>query len=126
MTTQEFSFTIGINPGYFHDNSKKFKIEDFVKIWNKESLDEEKNGGLYIPIVINPSLTVYKEEWGCPVSGEKTITVSGVRNPLFSKDMNQWQNSVKNIVMAVSKELKQATVSLIFREVTLNYLKTSL
>jgi hypothetical protein len=69
------------------------------------------------------SKTLYHIEWGCPIGGEDTYTISGIANPEFIKDMEQYKEAVRKVILKLKEELKQTTVTLEFLEVDIEYLK---
>lgn len=83
--------------------------------WQEIALQQFNKRGIYISSVVNISRAVYNSEWGCPMGGEDTVTITGTTNPAFVKDMEEW----KSIVIEIAKELKcaleQSTLTLEFQ-----------
>lgn len=121
MKTDKFQFTIEVTEGYFHNNENV--NVDFVKIVDKCAREAEKIFGIYIAFNIIPTITLYKTEWGCPDSGEKTYTLSAIRNPEFNDGSMNWQSCCKNIVNRLKATLNQTTVTGEFSEVDIKYWK---
>lgn len=119
MTTDKFQFTIGVTPGYFHSNENC--DVDFVKLLDEVALNVESDSGLYISFNVLPSITVYKQEWGCPEGGEKTYTLSAIRNPKFNEDSILWKTCCIRILKDLATKLNQSTVTGEFSEVDILY-----
>lgn len=87
-------FTLGVYPGYNHDNStyygSKHNETSFYRAVMKYLESNADKFGMYIPFVVIPSRVLYKTEWGCPVEGEETYTFSAVCNPNFNDDNDKW------------------------------------
>lgn len=117
MKTLQCSATIGLEPTtIFYDN-----------LYNKisEILEETaKTQEYYISFVVFPTRTLYKKEWGCPsLKGEATITLECVANPEFITDLEIWKECVLNCIKNIKLAFNQSTVTCIFSECDVNYLK---
>lgn len=119
MKTDKFQFTIGVTKGYFHDNENS--NVDFISLVDKCAREVETELGLYISFNIYPTTTLYKTEWGCPENGEKTYTLSAVRNPKFNDNHSIWVKCCLSIVDKMKIELEQSTVTAEFSEIELAY-----
>lgn len=119
MKTDKFKFTIGITPGYFHNNENT--NIDFIKLVDECSREVEKECGIYISFNILPTITLYKTEWGCPDGGEMTYILSAIRNPKFNNDSLMWKWACVNIVKKLKTALNQSSVTGEFDEVQLAY-----
>lgn len=119
MKTDKFQFTIGITPGYFHNNENT--DIDFVKLVDKCAREVEEECSIYISFNIIPAITLYKTEWGCPEGGEMTYTLSAIRNLKFNKDSLMWRWACVNIAKKLKAELNQSSVTGEFEEVFLAY-----
>lgn len=119
MKTNKFQFTIGVTPGYFHNNEKV--DSDFIKIVDNCARDVEELHDIYISFNIIHTITLYKSEWGCPDGGENTYTLSAIRNPKFNDDSTKWKSTCVAIVDKLKKELNQTTVTGEFSEVDFLY-----
>jgi len=111
-----FSATIGVVAGYGHSNEVTDAAKIVADVWQKKSAEVHESTGIYISAVVSPSLTVYGTNWGCPVGGERTATVSGSANPAFVQDLDAWKQTVLTVVKAVKAELQQSTVVVEFSE----------
>ena len=120
MTTDKFHFTIGVTPGYFHNNENE--NIDFVKLVDECARRVEEATGIYISFNIIPIITLYKTEWGCPEGGEKTYLLSAIRNPKFNNNKDAWEGSCLNVADILKKELGQSSVTCEFDRVDLWYL----
>ncbi len=123
MLTKEFTFDIGINPGYHHKNERMEPIAAAVEAWRRAANAVETELGIYIPAVFYETCTVYKEAWGCPIQGEVTVRASGIRNPDFCSDPELWQTAVKYVCERMKLYLCQTTAYLSFRDVDFEYMK---
>lgn len=119
MKTDKFQFTIGVIPGYFHNNEEI--NDDFIKIVDKCARDVEELHDIYISFNIIHTITLYKSEWGCPDGGENTYTLSAIRNPKFNDDSTKWKSTCVAIVDKLKKELNQTTITGEFSEVDFLY-----
>ena len=123
FTTDRFTLTIGVTPGYFHDNEAA-KI-DFVGAVAKEwQVLMEKDGnekGIYVPAVASPSYAVYSRDWGCPEGGERVVSFSGTRNAKFTPDGVEWKAAVLRIVERLQQKLEQSTAQVDFERVEMAY-----
>ena len=119
MKTDKFQFTIGVTEGYFHNNENE--NINFVKIVDECARIIEEVSGIYVSFNILPTITLYKTEWGCPDGGEKTYTLSAIRNPHFNNDSDYWKQCCMDIVDVLKAKLNQTTVTGEFSEVDIEY-----
>lgn len=121
--TDKLTFTIGVTEGYFHNNEEYLDNTDtFVALLKNCASKIEEKYGIYISLNLMPSVTVYKEEWGCPHNGENTYTLSTIRNPVFNPDIVQWRKAAVALVKLLKSKLKQSTVTAEFSQVDMLYL----
>ena len=121
--TDKLTFTIGVTEGYFHNNEEYLDNSDvFVSLLKRCASIIEEKYGIYISLNIMPSVTVYKEEWGCPHNGENTYTLSAIRNPVFHPDIELWRKAAVALVKLLKSKLKQSTVTAEFSKVDMLYL----
>ena len=118
MKANNFSATIGVVAGCNHDNEVTDAAAVVADVWQEKAAEVHESTGIYISAVVSPALTVYGTNWGCPVGGEKTATVSGSANPAFVKDLDAWKQTVIEVVKAVKAELQQTTVVIEFSELS--------
>lgn len=119
MRTEKFTFTIGVTPGYSHNNENA--DASFVEMIDAAARIIEEDYGYYISFNIVPTTTLYKEEWGCPAGGEKTYQLSAVRNPIFAPNKNKWQLCCSLVANHLRVVLDQTTVTGEFSEVEMSY-----
>lgn len=122
MNTCKFFVSVGISEGYFHKN-KEFNILEINKLWQDEAEIIYKSDGIYISAIANYSYAVYSKNWGCPESGEKTVSFSGSANPEFINDINKWKETVLKICRKMKEELRQSTITVEFVNCEIFYLK---
>jgi hypothetical protein len=131
MNENTFTATFGLVPGYFVSQQDGADIHSFDVLWQTCMQKEYDESGIVISVVVNESKTVYPVAFGCPLGGEDTVTVSGCMNPAYFKDSGNlyntdlyiWRAAVGRVVKAVKEALKQTTVTLIFSESSVLYLK---
>lgn len=123
MPTSQFQINIGVNAGYFHDNAKGSPRVEVARLWQEIAERVYQKAGVFVAGVVQPALTVYRKEWGCPEGGEDTVTVTGLRNPEFQKDEAVWRQCVRDVALDLGKALDQTTVYLTFSEVDFIYIK---
>lgn len=123
MKTDKFQFTIGVTKGYFHDNENS--NVDFISLVDKCAREVEAEYGLYISFNIYPTTTLYKTEWGCPENGERTYTLSAVRNPKYNDNEDTWKECCVYIVCKMKAALEQFTVTAEFSEIDMVYISNN-
>lgn len=117
MKTLKFEIVTGINEGYGHENEEANGVLLVSKAWQFLAEKVMHETGLYISAVASQSKTIYNTDWGCPVGGEDTITITGIANPEFVKDLDQWKQVVLVVARQLKDELKQSTLTVEFTEV---------
>jgi hypothetical protein len=131
MDENTFTATFGLVPGYFVSQQDGADTINFGSLWQLYMQKEYEESGIVVSVVANESKTVYPVAFGSPLGGEVTITVSGVMNPeyfkdsglLYFADLAMWRAAVLRVVEAVKKALTQTTVTIIFSESRVVYLK---
>jgi hypothetical protein len=127
MKTLKFALEIGVIAGYGHDNANadEIRIEDIGRYWQEAAADAVGEHGIYVSAVITgPNRTVYHTDWGCPVGGELTFTITGSANPNFVDDVEDWKAAVLCVANMLKKRLQQSTVTVEFSEVQVEYLES--
>lgn len=138
IKTKSFKIVTGVNEGYFHNNdNKKFdekeeiennedyptELEKISSLWSSIAKEVQKQTSVYISAVITPSKTVYANEWGCPYGGEDTYSITGVANPEFIKNLDEWVRAIYCCAFALKEELKQSTITIEIQDSSLLYIK---
>jgi hypothetical protein len=131
MNENTFTATFGLVPGYFVSQQPDADINNFGSLWQQVLKNEQDVTGIVISVVANESKTIYPVDFGCPLGGETTITVSGVYNPeyfrtyamLENDKLARWREAVLRVITAMKILLKQSTVTVIFSESRVHYLK---
>jgi hypothetical protein len=121
MKTSQFTLTMGVNPGYHHDN--KIGLDAVAPVWHEEADRVYADTQIYVSASVTPGVTVYHPDWGCPVGGEKTVVISGIRNPHYCEDDFEWRNAVRRVVLESAKRFSQETVYLAFHDIDFEYLR---
>jgi hypothetical protein len=124
--TIKFFASLGVNPGYFHNNASALTettVTEIVgQVWQEKALEYFNETQRHVGAVISPSKTVYKTEWGCPVGGEDTVLITGECNPAFEK-VEFYQEAVKEVLRRTAIELGQTTTQVTFQKAEFHYLK---
>jgi hypothetical protein len=115
------TITLGINPGYFHNNDKN-SDEEFYDEFQVVTEHYAKCTGVYIAFVIIPATCMYKQEWGCPKNGEKVYYLQATMNPKFNPDKAKWKQDVIDIIKFLKEHFMQSTVTITFTEAQVEYL----
>lgn len=118
MKTIKFELTTGINAGYGHNNEEREASLIVGELYQQVAEKMFDQTGVYVSAVIRDTKTLYSTSWGCPFAGEITITISGVANPLFCSDMEQYKETVLLIAKELKTLLSQSTVAVEFYEVS--------
>ncbi len=120
--TDRFVLTVGVNPGYNHDNEFEGSTHDVARIWQKIAAGIEDRVGFRLTACIVPSLALYHEGRGCPAGGEEIVIFVGTRNPQHSPYRGEWVAAVVEAASAIKAALGQSTASLEFSKVVLHYM----
>ena len=125
MKTLSFRIVTGVAKGYYHDLAgvaENGLVDQVASLWQEFAKEEFDKSNTYVSAVVQPGCVVYHQDWGCPVSGESVIILSGTANPQFVKDLDAWKESVLSLAKQLKKELKQSTLSVEFFETDFIYL----
>lgn len=137
MQTWQFTFNVGVNPGYDHKNEVENPLSIAAKVWSEEAEKVQTSGGFYVGAVANLSKTLYSKAFGCPEGGEDTVVFTGLLNPKFLDDKlkhlvsnvpnyggkTAWWLAVQNVCRAVAKRLDQKTGYLSFSQIEFDYIQ---
>jgi len=119
--TLKFTAVIGYVPGYGHKNEGR-EGTDPRRVWQSAAKEEFDESGYYVSATAVDGHTVYHEDWGCPVGGERTVVFSGSANPEFTANMDEWRESVIRVAKESKRSLEQTTVVIEFAKVDHVYL----
>ena len=126
MKTTKFTATIGVVSGYAGEAAieaaKAYSMRDMGAAWQKAAAEVMASTGIYVSAVINTSAALYHTDWGCPVGGEPTYTISGSRNAQFCSDDEAWRNEELKVVRIVKETFKQSTVTIEYESIEQEYL----
>jgi hypothetical protein len=122
MKTSKFEINFGVNPGYSHQN--EVSRNDVPAIFQEVIEDIAWETTITVTGIITSTVTVYRESHGCPLGGEKTVAITGFRNPHYCADDEGWRDAVKRVAIALGQHYEQTTVYLSFSEVNFDYLIT--
>lgn len=125
MTTDKFTLTIGVVPGYVKDRAAPMgqALEKIAWEWQIAAEAEAGENGPYVSAVAHPAKVLYSTAHKCPVGGETVVVLAGVRNPEFHKSPFTWRAAVEKIAYEVMAKCGQKTGYLEFTQVDLIYLK---
>lgn len=122
--TDRFHLTIGVTPGYSHDN-RAAAVQSFLNSvttkWQKLMEEEKRTNKVFVSAVATASLAVYPTDQGCPSGGEHVVTFQGTRNPFYEPKSDAWKEGVLRIAAALQGQLEQSTAQVDFQEVELVY-----
>lgn len=139
MKTKKIEASIGINPGYFHNNEdgmsnwKEYfsdivgeptEMQYFIKILDEACKDVAGRTGIYPSFIVSQDNCVYCRDFGCPEGGELVFTISSVCNLVFN-ELYWWEHSVDLVIESLKTRFQQSTVSVITTNCTMEY-KTNL
>lgn len=124
VKTLEFQLTVGVVPGYGHDNpaGRVSPAQQVADEWQRISEDLFADYKVYPAGTVVPGRTLYPTEFGCPKGGETTVTVSGLANPHYVDNLDMWRFVVEKAADRLRKKLGQVTAYLSFRRVRFQYL----
>lgn len=114
--SKSFSITIGFVAGYFHGNESDGKIVNRAKavalLWQNLAQAHFEEYGVYPSAIVQDSLTVYHQDWGCPKGGEATVTLSGCFKPKDNTEteLDRWMIAVRRTAMKLKYQLDQSTL----------------
>lgn len=135
MKTKKIEATIGINPGYFHNNEdgtsawKEYfddmteeptEMQIFTKVLDRACTNTAYRTGIYPSFVVSQDKCVYCRDFGCPEDGELVFTISSVCNLMFN-ELYWWEYSVDLVISYLKVRFKQVTVSVITTDCTMEY-----
>lgn len=149
MNTIKFQASLGIIPGYDHNNeSANFRkdvsmahsmgnydynpnvpartpTEIVGLVWQEEAKKQFDITGIYAGANIWEGKTVYHTEWGCPNGGEVTVQISGEANPRFIENMDLFKNVVLTVLENCAQILGQTTTQITFTTGEFHYIETN-
>ena len=120
--TIKWSMTVGVNSGFDLSSQKDMSYSEISTIYLKVAKKIYKDTNIYISGVIMPSRILYNDEWGCPLDGEISYTITGSCNTEFST-VDSFTKALKLFSEELRKELKQTTLLLEICPAHLDYLK---
>jgi len=137
---KKFRAIVGINPGYnditegdcskcaldkehheCYTAGKCIKalspIETVAAVWHPTAQQLFDDMGIYISAVLTECKTIYSKDWGCPISREVTVEITGVQNPVFLQDSQKYIEAASFIISVVKATLEQSTVTVEYSDV---------
>lgn len=114
VATNEFKLNVGVNPGYHHDNEVLNAVKIVSELWQKHAEELYQVKQVFIAGMVSLAKTVYRQECGCPLGGEDTVVICGLRNVEFCANEQLWKDCVTEVSIRVAKELQQTTAYLTF------------
>lgn len=120
--TIKFFASMGIIAGYGHENSTDATPEQIAgEVWQTAAAAVMAATGTYVGAVISASKTVYKTDWGCPVGGENTVSITGECNPEYT-ELAAYKAAVIETLRQSAIALGQSTTQICFIEADFEYL----
>jgi hypothetical protein len=120
MKTDRFTATIGVTPGYSHDNEVAISLAEFAGLWQQAATETLEEVGVYPVAVLSTATAVYPGIAGCPPEGEAVFVIMGVRNPAYVPE--PWHHAVAWAVEKLRLHLDQVTAQIAFDIVEMAYL----
>lgn len=122
INTLSWRITLGVNAGYELEGQKELSMEELSARIGKVADAIQERTGIYISCVLSPARTLYKAEWGCPIGGEISYTLSGSCNPAFS-DPDPFYTALKLYAQDLREEFSQSTLTLEVFPTHIDYLQ---
>ena len=111
MNTIHWTMTLGLQEGYHTNQQSVLPLLQVGEIYQEIAEEIYKETKIYISANIQPAKTLYRQEWGCPKSGEDTVIFSGVCNPVFSHP-RAYEEVLKRLAKKLKERFRQKTVML--------------
>lgn len=128
INTVEFEMVIGTVKGYEPGKEQNeldvLPIKEVIDIYDKIATKTYEETGIYVSVVIQPCVTVYKQDWGCPKGGEPCYKISAVMNRIFNDDYKRFSEAVYANFLELKKELGQVSVTIVERQVGAEYINS--
>ncbi len=122
MKSVKYFASLGVVPGYGHDNVTETNALDIAgNAWQECAAIVHGKTGIYVGAVISPARTVYHTDWGCPKGGEVTVAITGECNPTYT-EVAGFKAAVLETLKLTAQKLGQSTTQLTFQEVDFEYL----
>ena len=118
-----WSATVGLVPGYGHDNRPN-DIEalraKLLASWTRAMGETLAETGHYPSCVATNAVVLYQEDHGCPPGGEQAMLLVGSSNPrdVPPHDFAAFEAAVERTVRQVQREMEQRTVRIEFSRIT--------
>ena len=126
MKTMKFVAVIGLVAGYGGEEilveAAKVDSNAMGVAWQEAAKAVMEESGVYVSATLNESKALYHTDWGCPIGGEPTYSISGSLNPRFGEP-EAWKQAVLETVKRVKNAFRQSTVTVEFFEVDQVYLE---
>ena len=117
LKTSRFTLTIGVNPGYSHNNEVIDAVAVVARNWNELATKVSCGVLPYVQATCVIAKHVYSTACGCPDGGEDVVIVTGVRQ--IAVDQSQWKNAVLTIASLLRKRLGQDAAYIEFDDIDL-------
>jgi len=119
-----WSVSMGVIPGYagpgYDDSGWNMEKRRMLlhKTWEKEMERTLMETGFTVSTVMTDAKVVYRQEDGCPVSGENVILLSGSSNPRFvlPDRFDEYVAAVEAMILRVQEAMEQTSVRIEFVE----------
>ncbi len=111
--------TMGLFPGYRHDNAPDRRAERVALLkdaWNREMDACRATTRFSISCVMTDAVVLYPANGGCPEGGEDSIVLSGSSNPRYVKpgELEAFMEAVERVVRAVQISMEQTSCRIEF------------
>lgn len=113
--------TIGLVPGYGHDNQGAdlaFRRQTLVREWFRAMRETKAETGFVVSAVMDDALVLYPHE-SCPASGEVAVRLTGSSNPGHVPEdrIASFMDAVEATVRRVQAAMEQRTVRIEFHRI---------
>ncbi|MFC7739422.1 hypothetical protein ACFQX4_27580 [Roseomonas sp. GCM10028921] len=117
-----WSATMGLIPGYGHDNRPELlpgRRDLLVRLWSAAMEETLEQTGFSVSAVMTDSLVLYPESAGCPVGGEIAVTIAGSSNParVGTDQFDAFSAAVRRTVRRVQEGMEQTSVRIEFTRI---------
>lgn len=125
-TTQELLWLANfrLTPGYA--SNPLFTADDIATMWQQVVKHEYEETGAIVNAVMTSSRVLYLEQYGCPPGGCEAITLIGVSDCQYVKDLDSYKQSILKCVKILKIGIGQVNVRVVFNPVEVHQLDEDL
>lgn len=117
-----WSATMGLIPGYGHDNDPDTlsrRRDVLVELWNEAMEACHRDTRFSISCVMTDATVLYPQAGGCPEGGERAIMLTGSSNPKYVKphEFEAFMAAVERVVRQVQVGMEQTSCRIEFTRI---------